>query len=255
MMADVDALAREFAHVAGAHFERFSGKKIDEMSEEEINAVRAKVHRWLAVSRGRDVFVKTHNRIAIMKGHPLIAPEATAAGIYIVRNPLDVTLSFAHHYQRTLDGAVEALCKSRFFLGGQEKSDQIIQYLGSWSEHVRSWTTARGMMRHVMRYEDMQRRPLRSFAGLLRFLRQPDEPQRLRKALEFSSFKEMKGQESATRFKETPREVEGGFFRAGRVGEWRERLSQSQIDRLVEAHQEVMREYGYLDKAGKPVDC
>ena len=140
------------------HFERFAGKKLEEMSEEEVSAVRGKVHKWLAMSRGRDIFIKTHNLCGISYGYPLIAPDATAGAIYIVRNPLDVAPSFAHHFDMTIEKAVEALCTSEFFVPGS-KETQIRQHFGSWTQHVNSWTKAPGMQRYFMRYEDMHRDP------------------------------------------------------------------------------------------------
>jgi hypothetical protein len=42
------------------------------------------------------------------------------------------------------------------------------------------------------------------------------------------------------------------FFRKGRVGGWRERLSDRQVARLVDDHAVVMAELGYLDATGTP---
>ena len=44
------------------------------------------------------VFVKTHNALVEESGVPTITMAHTAGAIYVVRNPLDVCISFADHY-------------------------------------------------------------------------------------------------------------------------------------------------------------
>ena len=83
-------------------YERFVNKSVEDMSEEEIAQLRPKVHEWLAFSRGRDVFVKTHNMFETVHDTPMITPSATAGAIYVIRNPLDVSVSFSHHFHPPL---------------------------------------------------------------------------------------------------------------------------------------------------------
>jgi hypothetical protein len=232
------------------HFERFAGKKLEDLSEEEISAVRGKVHKWLALSRGRDIFVKTHNMVGISHGHPLIAPDATAGAIYIVRNPLDVAPSFANHFALSIEKAVEALCTPEYHTPWTEK--QIRQHFGSWTQHVNSWTRAPGMVRHVMRYEDMLEKPSETFGGLVSFLGLPPERERLEKAISFSSFDELKGQEERVKFTEAREEDDHKFFRYGKTGHWRDALSGEQAAKLIDAHRDAMTRFGYLDEKGEP---
>lgn len=240
-------------HILGdnmvVHYQQYSGLKAEELTAEKINELRPKVHRWIAQSRGSDVFVKTHNAIAKVGGVPLITPEATAGAIYVVRNPFDVAISFSHHYQVTLDRAVESLNETNYFLPTQ--GGQVQQYLGSWSRHVLSWTQAPGMTRHVMRYEDMKATPLKAFGELVRFLGLPKEMDRLKRAIRFSDFDELKKQESSTRFIESRPDGKAPFFREGRAGQWRDVLSPLQVERLIEANRSVLQQLGYLTAAGQ----
>jgi hypothetical protein len=240
-------------HILGdnmaVHYQQYSGLKPEELTREKIAQFRPQVHKWMAVSRGQDVFVKTHSVIARIDGVPLVTPEATAGAIYVVRNPFDVTISFAHHYQVTLDVAVESLCEEQYFLPAQ--SGQIEQYLGSWSRHVRSWTEAPGLTRHLMRYEDMKLAPLKAFGALIEFLGLPKEMDRLKRAVRFSDFDELKRQEQSTRFVESRPDGKTPFFRDGRSGQWREVLTEAQINRLVEAHRPTLIAMGYLTPDGQ----
>jgi hypothetical protein len=234
------------------HYERMTGRKAEEMTAQEVHRLRPKMHEWLATSKGQMVYVKTHNLIAQIEGTPLITPSATVGAIYVLRNPLDVAVSYAHHYRAGLDKTVEDLCRRNHMVPGGPRT--LPQYLGSWSQHVLSWLDAPGLAPHVMRYEDMKVAPEAAFETLIRFLRWPPQPERLKKAVAFSSFDELSGQEKTTAFKEQPAGAPTRFFRAGRTGGWREALSEALVARMIEANGEVMRRFGYLSDRGEPLD-
>ena len=231
------------------HYEQLSGKKAETLSPEEIAALRPKVHEWFAQSRGDTVLVKTHNACVLADGQPLITPSATAGAIYVIRNPLDVAVSFASHYQVTHERAVELLCDETHMLPAIP--GQIAQVLLSWSGHVRSWIKAPEMHRHVMRYEDMQEKPVKTFAGLSKFLGLPEDKERVKRAIKFSSFRELKKQEETSGFTEARPDGKARFFRQGKTGVWRGVLTDEQVARLIDAHGEVMTEFGYLSRDGK----
>jgi hypothetical protein len=231
------------------HYAQFTGKKTEDLSPEEIKALRPKIHEWFASARGETVFVKTHNMLRVVDGQPLITPSATAGAIYLIRNPLDVVVSFAHHYQTPFDSAVETMCRDNHVL---PPSDTVLaQVIGSWSQHVRTWTEAPGLKLHVMRYEDMLIKPGKTFGSLVKFLQLPKEPRRLVKALKFSSFRELRKQEDEETFVESRPDGKAKFFREGKARVWQDVLTEEQVARLVECHREFMIKFGYLTPKGK----
>lgn len=232
------------------HYEQFTGKKAEDLSPEEINALRPRIHEWFAHSKGETVLVKTHNACVLADGLPLITPSATAGAIYVVRNPFDVAVSFSNHYQVPIQRAVDLLCDENHILPAIP--GQLEQVLMSWSSHVKSWANAPGMRLHLMRYEDMLEKPVKSFTALSKFLGLPGEPARIKRAIKFSSFRELKKQEQASGFVEARPDGQARFFRAGKAGSWRSVLSDEQVQQLIEAHRDVMIEQGYLTNAGKP---
>ncbi|MEE8559141.1 MAG: sulfotransferase, partial [Alphaproteobacteria bacterium] len=80
----------------------------------------------------------------------------------------------------------------------------------------------------------------------------PDEPERVKKAIRFSAFRELKSQEDKTGFVEARPDGKAKFFRTGKAGGWRSALSEPQVAQLIEAHREVLVEFGYLNQNGKP---
>ncbi len=257
------------------YYEEVLGYPINEpLSPQETQEVRLIVHEKFAHESQNTTIVKTHNAIAYLDDIPTINPKATEGAVYIMRNPLDVALSYAHHYGMTYDTAIERLGSEQNALGGSER--QVYQFLGSWSEHVRSWVEAPGLKLHVMRYEDMILDASKVFTKLLEFLEIPDEPGRCEKAIQFSSFESLTDQEKSEGFVEAvparehpaflgaelaqiPQtakykgESRIRFFRSGKLGNWRDELSSEQIARIIEDHREVMDTHGYLDERGDPV--
>ena len=221
------------------------------MSIEEIQQLRLKVHMMFATSSSETVFVKTHNAIALLDDVPTINPEATAGAIYIVRNPLDVVVSYANQYDVSHDRAIKSFGSEGTIVPNH--GPLVVQYLGNWSDHVRSWLDAPGLKPHLIRYEDMARKPDKAFRGVIKFLGLPLEVPRLKKAIRFSSFDTLAKQEKASGFVEAVPIYNRRFFRKGKVGDWRNHLSEAQAARLIEDHHEVMAEHGYLTKDGRSV--
>ena len=197
-------------------------------------------------SNGADVnFMKTHNANIKVQGVSLIPADMTRCALYVLRNPIDVALSYAHHYGLSHDGAATALGNP---LTGTLADDSVVQqYLGNWSAHVRGWARARDLKTCVLRYEDMQRDPQGCFGRALRHIGAPVDDARLDRAIRFSSFDEAKKQEQEFGFVEKGQQSGTAFFRSGKVGEGREAMPQSAIDRLIGDHGETMKHHGYLE--------
>jgi len=219
-------------------------------SLKETLALRGPVHRAIAASRTDSVFVKTHSALIECEGYALITMEVTTAAIYIIRNPLDVTLSFANHFGLSVDAAIQHMGQHGHVLAQNEINAYDV--IGSWSQHVESWTQRSSQGLLVVRYEDLQESPRKVFGSIAGFLGLTPPRDRLDRAIKLSSFKVLQEQERRHGFVERPPHAEA-FFRKGRAGEWRTDLTQAQIDRIVADHGDVMRRFGYLDHAGKPL--
>ncbi len=230
------------------HYEAFTGRTRDELTPDEIRRLRPQIHAWFARSASETVIVKTHSAVKTIEGVQTITPSVTAGALYIVRNPLDVAVSFAHHTQIDCAEAVEMMCDSN--MGLPANAGQLDQFLGSWSDHVRSWTRTPGWPVHVVRYEDLVNQPHEAFGAVARFLTLPEDPTRLNKAIAFSSFAELAGQERRDGFEEARPDGVSRFFRQGRIGAWREALGPEQVRRLIETHREDLVELGYLTPDG-----
>jgi hypothetical protein len=199
------------------------------------------------------MFVKVHDAYLPTKaGEPLIPLGATDAALYIVRNPLDVAVSFGFHEAIDFDAAIARLGDPNLAFANAESRlpAQLRQRLSSWSGHVASWIDAPGLRRHLMRYEDMTARPFETFAAAVRFLRLPADDARIEAAIEGARFDKLREAEEHEGFVEKPSKA-ARFFREGRVGGWRAHLSETQAARIIADHGAMMRRLDYLDRDGR----
>lgn len=210
----------------------------------EIAATRHAVHQQIVDEREGLVFVKTHNALVMDRGHSTINFTVTAGAIYIVRNPLDIVISYAHHSGLSVDEAIEGMAAQDAESEGNDNS--VYEVHGSWNQHVWSWTrNAHGALL-VVRYEDMLADPRSTFAAMVRHLRLAPTRRQLARAIERSSFARLKAQELERGFRERPPRADQNFFREGRAGQWKEVLSPAQVERIVRVHGEQMQRFGYL---------
>ena len=226
-----------------------------ELDPDEVDRLRPEVYRWSL--RDEEVgYHKIHDAYTCtIADEPLVSIEATLGALYILRNPLDVAPSFANHNHTSIDDAITAMGKHEYALCRSRKRlpNQTRQKLLTWSEHVLSWVDAPDISCHVIRYEDMLSDPVGTFTGAARFLKLSTDMVLIEKAIRFSDFRELSRQEEEKGFKEKPPRV-GRFFRQGKSGDWRDKLSKEQIERIINDHGDVMQRFGYLDDSGRPVE-
>lgn len=196
---------------------------------EEWTKVRPRALRLIAASKTGHHFVKTHCQALKYLDQDLIPPEVTAAAIYIIRNPFDLTPSFARHVSIDLDHAVIRMTNTQSIVS---TDTGIFEPLGRWDDHVKSWTNAPGLSRYVVRYEDMLAKPARTFSDLIeKFLRLKVDKPKLAYAIKATSFKAMQKQEKELGFFEKPKGMDS-FFAKGQSGAWRDDLTPAQVARI-----------------------
>ena len=88
-----------------------AGGRYDPMDTMGHLRLREKVLRGIAGNGGDLNFVKTHNARTRAFGVELILPRYTRAAVYIIRDPLDVAVSYARHYGMTPAEAAQAISR------------------------------------------------------------------------------------------------------------------------------------------------
>lgn len=232
-------------------FDEITGFEASDLTADEIDNIRPDVYRYIANNAEETVFMKIHDAYTFLAdGSPLIPSEGIKA-IYILRNPLDVAVSYSFHCDCDFDEAISDMArKDCCFCGKTDKlAPQLRQKLLTWSEHVESWVDNAEVPVHVIRYEDMKSNPFETFKNAANFAGLFYDDEKIKKAIGFSDFNTLNKEEKKEGFKERIAK-DSLFFREGKTGGWRKHLSEEQAKLIVKEHEKIMKRFGYLDDKG-----
>jgi hypothetical protein len=190
-----------------------------------------------------DLIVKTHNlNILIDEGVPTIPKRYTNRALYLVRDPRDIVASMAHHMGFDIDQTIEFMGNQAAILNHTES--QALSMLGTWSMHVKSWMECKNYSIACTRYEDLTNATDDTFRKIITFLGFGEiDEERFQRAMEATQFDKLQQDESEHGFHEMAKKP---FFRQGKVGAWREVLTDVQAAKIVEDHQEMMERFQYI---------
>ena len=229
-------------------FDDYSGVSASDLTLEEIEELRPEVYRQIARETEDTVFQKVHDAWRLTpSGKPMFPSDITKGVIYFIRNPLDVSVSFAFHSSRKPGKTVlQVNNKNHAFCQKPNRIyNQLLQPLSDWSGHVKSWVDESGLPVLVLKYEDMltdtfgEFRKAVIFAGLIK------SDEKIRSAIKASDLEKLAAMEKEEGFNEKPLGMEA-FFREGRSDSWKKHLNQEEKEALVNAQRTFMERFGYL---------
>lgn len=236
-------------------FDDTIGIESSDLTSDEIDRLRPRLYEHLAQDFEETQFMKVHDAFTKNPdGLPLFPDSVTKGAIYLIRNPLDVAVSLAHHSGTDYRKSIEKMGNSEYALCSRPNKlhNQLRQRLLSWSEHVQSWIDEPAFPVCVIRYEDLKLRPLETFENAIAFAGLDYNQAKIPQSVERSRFEELQRQEDRDGFRErSPRSER--FFRKGEVGSWREELDADLAVDLIRTHREVMVRFGYLDDQANPI--
>jgi hypothetical protein len=228
----------------GRYFQPYMAVPIEKASLADLAAARPRAHRAMAAAADNFLFLKTHSLLGVHLGTPTITTDVTAGALYIVRNPLDVAISYAEFRNRPIDEAIALLNQSGRVLSRPAFGSYEIA--GSWSEHVDTWTRKPHDRLLTLRYEDMLDDPATSFGRVVSFLRMRVDDELMERAIKRTSFSSLQAAEEKGSFRERPRETKR-FFRSGKHGQWRHTLNEEQVANIVRGCALPMKRFGYWE--------
>jgi len=228
-------------------FDEFLGIGSSDLTEDEVTALQPHVYRLMAARGSERQWIKVHDaQMRLGDGRWLFPPDVSGVVIYLLRNPLDVAVSFAFHEGHgDMARAAARLCDPEGALSSA-KSMQLRQFMGTWSRHVESWIDQVEIPVLAIRYEDMLIDAGRELRRVIAFARPriAIDAARIEHAVAHARFENLQAAEDVRRFHEAPPQAER-FFRKGRAGDWRDHLSPAQVMQLVGANRKMMERFGY----------
>lgn len=232
-------------------FEEQIGLSPFELTPDEVDLYRPELYRILSEKNSDEIqYKKVHDAYTRNQNSVHLFPaEVSRAAVYFVRNPLDVCVSYANHSASNVLKTVNFILNKEASLAGQ-KSGQLRQILLSWQEHYFSWSKQQQIPVCVVQYEDMKRTPMKAFGGIIRFLGLEYNEERLYRSIVNSDFKLLQQMEKEGGFKEKMQKCES-FFWKGSIGNYKNYLSEDQIQSIINANFEAMLELGYINVNGE----
>jgi len=216
------------------------------VAHDDIEELRRQVYARIAADCEGQRWIKVHDAYTHTSSDAPMFGVAGTRVVYLVRDPRDVAISLAHHNNTTVDQAIKlvnaphgALCA-----GPKGLAPQLRQKLLGWSGHAASWIDQTDLPMIFLRYEDSRADPMRNFSAALAFAGRLATPDEVARAIRHADFSELQRQESEHGFAERVSRT-APFFRSGRVGAWREALTEEQIARIETAHGPMMQRLGY----------
>lgn len=228
------------------------------LSVEEMNCLRPEVYRhwskeWTQQS---PLFIKVHDCYSKNRnGQHIFPSNVTQAAIYLIRNPLDICVSYAHFWGLDdYDKAADLLCDKAHSLPANNADlfGQIYQHIADWSSNADSWCNESKIPVKVVKYEDMKHAPFDTFSSILEYLNLSWHEDELQTALHHCDISKLRQQEAEIGFGDRPYGGEN-FFRQGSTNVWQGKLAKHTVDKIVRCHRVMMRQFGYLDDDGNPI--
>ena len=256
--ASINALVGAWLH-GRDEFDDYLGFDSSHMTEAETSRhlarFRAVVAEELpAAPAAKPTFAKTHEVYRLPNGPPRFPRGGKV--IHLMRNPLDVAVSYAHHLTRSIGDTIQLMDSWQTHEGLDRHGihNRPPEPMTTWSNHALSWIEQGELPVHTARYEDLLADPRAGFGAIARFAGLDLDDERLDRAIEHSAFHRLRAQEAEAGFHEK-QPTAPLFFRAGTAGSWRGELAPEQVRAVVDAHGHVMERFGYLREARGYLDA
>tara|TARA_B100001057_G_scaffold490983_1_gene580295 strand:- start:3672 stop:4514 length:843 start_codon:yes stop_codon:yes gene_type:complete len=194
------------------------------------------------------LFLKNHNSLLKIKENNFSNKNCSLASIYIVRDPRDVVVSYAHYSNLSYDETIDKLLTDKLLCVIDKDNPWNVEVIGSWKFHYLSWKNGiPGTPIIVIRYEDLIRNTYIEFLKVITFLSKilkfKVNYNQLVFSVNASSFKNLKKFEINNDFKEN--RGQNLFFRKGKTNDWIDNLNKNQISRIEKELSNEIEKLGY----------
>lgn len=220
-----------------------------DLRPEEIDRLRGRVGHQPALYSESLRYHKVHDAFTSPDsgGRPVVPIEGCRGVVLVMRDPADVAVSLSHFWGWDLERTVAFLQDPQACMVRSRKraASQVRQFLGRWDQHLASWYGQNLLPVLLLRYEDLLADPEHHFRQLATFLDLGAGPEAVARAVQETRFEALRAKEEAAGgFVENSRHQER-FFRSGRSGEGRERLSTHQLEQLQMTFAPTLAAHGY----------
>ena len=201
-------------------------------------------------------FFKTHHINCKIGEHAFTNKNNTLGTIYVVRDPRNLINSFTNHYsidKNTAKNFITSRQSVTGALGEMKKDNNIFTILGSWNDHLKSWTKMNQNLL-LIKYEDLIENPLNEINKITKYLANLIDfsynEEKINNIINSTSFEVMKKKEIEKGFHESvmdnTNENKVNFFNLGKENNWEKYLNSEDQEFIKDKLGLEMRELGYI---------
>ena len=249
---DFDLLKKIKQFPSKKHFENFTNdfQNINEIKKYWIESQNL-------INLDKEVkFFKTHHINCKIGEHAFTNKSNTLGTIYVVRDPRNLINSFTNHYsidKNTAKNFITSRQSVTGALGEMKKDNNIFTILGSWNDHLKSWTNMNQNLL-LIKYEDLIKNPLNEINKIIKFLANLIDfsynEEKINNIINSTSFEVMKKKETEKGFHESVMDNTGenkvNFFNLGKENKWEKYLNSEDQEFIKDKLGLEMKELGYI---------
>ena len=180
--------------------------------------------------------------------HKNFTNETVNAGfIYIVRDPRDIIVSLKNFSGKEIDKTIDEFLFSKSLMITTNGAQEL---LSTWELNVQSWLNYTTVPRLIIKYEDLKLNPKEIILNIKEFLNKIHSfhinlnNKDIDKIVENTNFNNLKKLEDKNGFDEAT--IHSNFFRSGTSNQWKDVLTNSQINLIEKNLKSMMRYFNYI---------
>ena len=201
-------------------------------------------------------FLKTHNSLEEYFGHRFTKSSETMGAIYIVRDPRNVISSMCNHYSMNFSETYNKMIDENASLSFKDSEGDLsnFSFLGSWSNHYKSWKNNFEFKTLFIRYEDLEKNAYEEFWKILTFIEkitdknEPINKRKFENSINSTNFSNLKQKEKQHGFEESltyKSNSKTNFFNLGFDNKWQQNLPEEISNKIKDKFYSELKELKY----------
>ncbi len=208
------------------------------------------------IQNNKQTFLKTHNALVSLNNKSFTTEKTTLGAIYIIRDPRNILSSLKNHYgfdnyNETFDFMKN---KKKYIWDIRKKNDfSGFQFIGSWSDHYKSWIKNTKFKTLLVKYEDLEKDCYSTSHKIIKFILMLSgqniklDEKKLFKSIETTKFDVLKKKEIDSGFEESIKinDENKSFFFLGPENIWQKKLPKEIISKVEKEFKDDLNYFNY----------
>ena len=208
------------------------------------------------IKNQKRIFLKTHNALISLNNRNFTSEKTTLGVIYIVRDPRNIISSLKNHYDlKDYEETFEFMKNKKKYIWDIRNQNDFsgFQFLGSWSDHYKSWIKNTKFKTLIIKYEDLEKdcyttsHKLIEYILLLNGQNNKVNEKKLFQSIETTKFDILQSREKETGFDESIKinEKNKSFFYLGPENKWQKTLPKEILSKAEKEFRDDLNFFNY----------